>query len=600
MRLEGLLEPASDDTMAAAAVPGAGRTTLQALRADAGPATLDTLFEAIAKLQRLRALHLPAGLFAGVSAKVLQAYQQRAAVEEPYELRRHPPALRVTLLAAFCQHRLRMLTDTLVELLIQLIHRIGARAEQKVEKELLEDLKRVNGKTGLLFRLAEASLEQPNGIVKEVIFPVVSEETLQHLVKEWKSTGPVYRHQVQTRIRGAYRSHYRRMLAPLLEALNFRSNNERYRPVIDALALLKRYLGSKTQYYPARESVPTEEVVPSAWLDAVVEHDPLGRPRVNRLSYEICVLQALREKLRCKEIWVEGADRYRNPDEDLPEDFDRRRPDYYAALGLPLDADTFIEGLKHELSTALTALDASLPHNPDVKILTKAGGWIKLSPLPAQPEPPNLLALKANVARRWPMTNLLDVLKETDLRVQFTQAFHSPTAREHLDRTELQYRLLLCLYALGTNAGLKRVAAGQNGVSYKDLLYTRRRLPRPGASAWRHRRGGQQDPRDTPASPLGRSHHGLCLGCPPLRGLGPEPADRVAHPLRRALGRDLLARRAQLHRHLFAVEDVLLLRGSRDDPGRTAPLHGDGDRPALRRQSRPEHHRICLLPAPGL
>jgi Domain of unknown function (DUF4158) len=128
VRLEGLLEPARDATEAAGAVPGAERTALQALRAEAGPATLDTLFEAIAKLQRLRALHLPAGLFAGVSAQVLQAYQQRTAVEEPYELRRHPPALRVTLLAAFCQHRLRVLTDTLVELLIQLIHRIGARA----------------------------------------------------------------------------------------------------------------------------------------------------------------------------------------------------------------------------------------------------------------------------------------------------------------------------------------------------------------------------------------------------------------------------------------------------------------------------------------
>jgi hypothetical protein len=31
------------------------------------------------------------------------------------------------------------------------------------------------------------------------------------------------------------------MLAPLLNALTFRSNNERHRPVIEALTLLKRY-----------------------------------------------------------------------------------------------------------------------------------------------------------------------------------------------------------------------------------------------------------------------------------------------------------------------------------------------------------------------
>jgi hypothetical protein len=31
--------------------------------------------------------------------------------------------------------------------------------------------------------------------------------------------------------------------------------------------------------------------------------------------------------------------------------------------------------------------------------------------------------------------------------------------------------LLLCLYGLGTNTGLKRMAVGEDGVTYKDLLY---------------------------------------------------------------------------------------------------------------------------------
>ena len=42
-----------------------------------------------------------------------------------------------------------------------------------------------------------------------------------------------------------------------------------------------------------------------------------------------------------------------------------------------------------------------------------------------QPEPENLAALKAELAARWPMTGLLDMLKETDLRVGFTDAFRS-------------------------------------------------------------------------------------------------------------------------------------------------------------------------------
>ena len=59
--------------------------------------------------------------------------------------------------------------------------------------------------------------------------------------------------------------------------------------------------------------MPIDGIVRGLWREAVVENDAEGRQRINRITYEICVLEALREKLRCKEIWVVGANRYRNP-----------------------------------------------------------------------------------------------------------------------------------------------------------------------------------------------------------------------------------------------------------------------------------------------
>jgi hypothetical protein len=113
-----------------------------------------------------------------------------------------------------------------------------------------------------------------------------------------------------------------------------------------------------------------------------------------------------------------------------------------------------------------------------VRILDRAGGWISVSPLEAQPEPPNLVRLNAEIVRRWPTTSLLDILKETDLRVGFTDCLTSVATHERLERDTIQKRLLLCLYALGTNTGLKRVAAGDHGESYPDLRYVRRRFIR--------------------------------------------------------------------------------------------------------------------------
>lgn len=46
------------------------------------------------------------------------------------------------------------ISDALVDLLIELVHGIGTRAENRVERELISDLRRVRGKEDILFRLA--------------------------------------------------------------------------------------------------------------------------------------------------------------------------------------------------------------------------------------------------------------------------------------------------------------------------------------------------------------------------------------------------------------------------------------------------------------
>jgi TnpA family transposase len=456
-------------------VLGSAPAALLKLRGNPGRPSLASMQEELAKLDLIRRMDLPADLFDHASPRDLERCRLRVAVEAPHELRRHPDAARIVWLAAFVYLCARGLIDDLVDLLIETIHHIGARAERKVERELLDDLKRVTGKQNLLFELADATLAQPDGVVRDVVFPVVGEQTLRDLVKEWKATGPTYRTTLRTVIRNSYQGHYRRMVPKLLVALEFRSNNERHRPVMQALELVKRFADSKVRTFPADEEVPLDGVVRGLWSDAVVEKDSAGRDRINRVAYEVAILETLREQLRCKEIWVVGANRYRNPDEDLPADFEANRDEYYKALNLPLDADRFITELQDEMREALNILDSGLKKNPHVHIGHKGGGWITLTPLDAQPDPPNLTAFKAELNATWPMTSLLDMVKETDLRLGFTDVLKSPTAYEMLERSVLQPRLLLCLHGIGTNAGLQRMAGLESGVTAKDLSYVRRR-----------------------------------------------------------------------------------------------------------------------------
>jgi TnpA family transposase len=449
-----------------------GNTSLlSGLKSEAGAATLENVLAEIAKLERIRALSLPPDLFAGVSRKRLLWCKRRIAVEDLSEIRRHPPQVRYSLLAAFCTVRSEEITDTLVELLISIIHKMGSRAKHIVNKEVIKDIKRVQGKNRLLYEVASASLESPDGTVRKVIYPIAGEQTLHDLVTEYKQGG-LYDQRVQTIMRGSYSNHYRRMVPHILQALTFCAANETSKPLIDALALMRKYADKNTAFYPEDEAVPIEGVVKPDQIELVQQGQ-----RINRINYELCALPVLREKLKCKEVFVQGASRYRNSDEDLPTDFNTKRADYYAELHKPLSASEFIEIQKQEMKEALELFDRGLPKNKRVQITKKNGkAWIKVTPVDPQPEPKNLASLKAEIGRRWSQVYLLDMLKEADLRIGFTTLFKSPTSHEILPRAILQIRLLLCLYALGTNAGIKRVASGSQTESYRDLLYVLHRF----------------------------------------------------------------------------------------------------------------------------
>ncbi|MBB1077841.1 Tn3 family transposase [Rhodoferax sp. 4810] len=211
--------------------------------------------------------------------------------------------------------------------------------------------------------------------------------------------------------------------------------------------------------------------MPASWIPFVVEDE-----KVNRVAYEICVLKALREQLRCREIWVFGSRRYRNPEEDLPQDFEERKAAYFEDLDIPMDAKAFTASLREEMTHHLKTLDERLPTNSKVKIIPKKDGH-KISITPFEPlvEPENLATLKREISQRWPGTSLLDILKETDLRANFSQFIQSGTERTHMDSATLQRRILLCLFGMGTNTGIKSMESLPTD-DYKELLYIRRRF----------------------------------------------------------------------------------------------------------------------------
>jgi TnpA family transposase len=446
------------------------------LKAEPAAPGVKNLQHALTKLQTLRGLGVPAAACAGVPEKVLQLLKRRAANERAGEMRAHPSSIRYALLACFVYVRTMEVTDDAVRMTLEVIRRIDTQTEKYLEKTLLKDIKRVTGKVQLLYRIAEAVVEAPDGTIRNVLFPCVKEATFHDLVAEAKASHPHYRSWYQYVMRQKYVHHYRQMLPGLLEHLVFRSEN-RFQPVIEALAVIKQYLPTKYQYFP--EDVPVDGVVLPSWRETVIEEHE-GATRINRQYYELCVLQRLERALKCKEVWVEGAYAFRNPSQDLPANWteETQRTAYYQTLKQPIEVTAFLDPLRSQLTATLTQFNRDLPRNPHVTLSTPAANedrrLFAVERLTAQPEPPNVDRIKGLIQRHYGILNLLDLVAEADRLVGFTRFFTHSGTKEVRSRDTLRPLLLLDLFAEGTNTGIKRVATANPHYTYDELLYVRK------------------------------------------------------------------------------------------------------------------------------
>lgn len=450
-----------------------GVTGFLSLKADVGAASLANTLAACDQLAFIERLDLPTDLLAGIDAGWVRQLSRRVRHETAAEMRRHGDVRRFGLLALYLMQRGAQMIDGLVDLLLEIVHRIQTRSRRRVVGAIAKDIERVHGKERLLVDIAVAAIDDPGGRVIDVIYPVAGSAKLKAVIEEHRAKGTLD-HRIQTVMRGSYASHYRRMLPQLLSVLQFRSNNAGWRPILDALALILQ-LGQEGRRVVPADLAP-EGSIPGKWKDMVIA----ASGRLNVISFELCVLAQLRDRVRSKEIWVTGADRYRNPNDDLPADFDTQRGKYYQSLGLTQNAGDFIANVRAELEAELHLLNRTLPGNGKVRLRVLGENRIRITPFAPAPEPPGLGALKREIGRAWPMTGLLDVLKEAALDTGFLDCFETSASREALPRAVRDRRLLLALYAAGTNAGIKRVAAGVSDVGYDELLHIHRRYIDPG------------------------------------------------------------------------------------------------------------------------
>ena len=452
-----------------------GIIELSELKKDIPGARLKHVSYAIDRIELLSKIRIPEHVFANIDRKILLEYYDRVMALSPSNIVKFSTTAKYVVMAIFFHIKKEMMVEGLADTFIKLVHRIRKKAEKYVDNNLRKEIKRVEGKLDILEKIAVASVNNPKSAIEDKIYSEISKDKLLELIADLKKRGKWYQQQIQEKIHATYVHGNRKVLLSILDILPLKADHADYKPILKAVNFIKKHCGeSDSENYIA--IAPLDDIISANWEPMVVTQVD-DKKTVNKYNYEIAVLEQLTSYLVYKAVWIEGSYRYRDPNEDLPKDFEQNKKAYYEMLGLPTCPKEFISQLKKLLNGKLESLNSSIVNNKLVKIKSsKSKKNISVTPSEAQKEPENIEAVQKEIIDKFSSINLIDILKECDLLINFTEQMETIARCSAINKDDLQKRLLLCLYGIGSNTGLKRISIANGDVKYSDLRYAKKRF----------------------------------------------------------------------------------------------------------------------------
>ena len=120
-----------------------------------------------------------------------------------------------------------------------------------------------------------------------------------------------------------------------------------------------------------------EDFVPTRWRGYLERATLAGDVTAYRHYWELCVLLALRDGLRCGDVFVPGSRRYADPASYLltPAQWDPKRAEFCALVERSPDAALACAGTEAELHRSLEDLEAVLAARRDRSGSPRTASW---------------------------------------------------------------------------------------------------------------------------------------------------------------------------------------------------------------------------------
>ncbi|MFH8751953.1 Tn3 family transposase [Streptomyces rimosus] len=384
--------------------------------------------------------------------------------------------------------------DDAVDMLVHLIaNDLIGRARRKTDKErsaIFPDLAHAAAVMREVGKdLLAARYEQVDTATGEIIPPVADTMTVGEFLNQREDLSAF---EAAVTVAGE--------LAP---AVGSDSEEARRAKMIERIGLLKKYLPHIVGGLPYRPGTPgasqvldalwsltelidrpaisraeaDESLLIGSWKELALRASHLAPDTVDTAAYAFCVVERFYSRLLRREIFVEGASKWGNPEAGLPspEEWAALRASVAESLGCPLGMAAHLKRLGHELHTKTLAIAERLPKGRQV--LIGDGGRLVLSTAPLPPDP-RLRKVTTELTAWLPKGDLPQLILEVLTWTQGTEVFTTPSGEPPRQR-DFDISLSAALVALGCNVGVEAVAGNFPALDRRHITYVIENFLRP-------------------------------------------------------------------------------------------------------------------------
>jgi TnpA family transposase len=195
--------------------------------------------------------------------------------------------------------------------------------------------------------------------------------------------------------------------------------------------------------------------------------------KVNRRHFEVCLFSRIMWELKSGDLYIEGSDAYADYREQLIsfDEYYRLVGDYGKLVGLPESGKEFVLHVQQWLQEVTTRVDLSFPKNQSVEWCDDK---LVIKKTKKTVETQKLVLIESLIKERLREVNLLDILIDTELWLNWTRFFH-PISGHETKIENFVSRYLSATFCYGCYLGTFQTARSLNNFDPRQIAYINQR-----------------------------------------------------------------------------------------------------------------------------